>query len=106
MIKKTIFLLLFFYFLTLIQTSFLVHFYFFRIAPNLVFIAVILINLFIPSNIWWGIIAAFWGGFFLDIFSLSNTGFFGVYTLISVCLALFIKFILKKHVRVPILRKL
>lgn len=101
MVKKIVFLLIIFYFLILLQTSFLVHFSFWGIVPNLVFIALIFINLFEKPEKKLGIIAGLLGGFYLDIFSLSFQGFFGFYTLISLATSLFIKFILRKHVRLP-----
>ena len=104
-VKKIIFLILLFYFLTLLQTSFLVHFNVFGIVPNFVFITVILINLFTPHHYWRGVGAAFIGGLYLDIFSLSSFWFFGLYTLILVAISLFIKFILKKHVSLPVIKK-
>jgi len=106
MIKKIIFLVLLFYFLVLIQTSFLVHLNWQGIVPNLVLIALIFINLFERPEKKIGIISGFFGGFYLDIFSISSYGFFGFYTLISLSLSLFIKFILRKHVRFPIIKKL
>lgn len=106
MIKKIIILILFFYFLILFQTSFLVHFNWQGIVPNFVLIALIFINLFEKPEKKLGIVAGFLGGFYLDIFSLSFQGFFGFYTLISLAISLFIKFILRKHVRFPVIKKL
>ncbi len=105
MVKKIIFFVLFFYILTLIQVSFLTHFSLFGITLNLILIAIILINFFEKPEKKLGIISSFFGGFYLDIFSL-NSEFFGFYTLISVALALFIKFFLKKHVRIPIIKRI
>ena len=106
MIKKTLLLLLFFYFLALFQTSFLVHFNWQGIVPNLVLVALIFINLFEKPEKKLGIVSGLLGGFYLDIFSLSFQGFFGFYTLIALAISLFIKFILRKHVRFPVIKKL
>jgi len=101
MIKKFLLLVLGLYFLTLLQTSFSVFFAVRGMILNLVFIAVIFLNLFTSSEFWWGEISALIGGFYLDVFSFSITGFFGLYTLILVSSALFIRFILKRHIQIP-----
>jgi rod shape-determining protein MreD len=106
MLKKILILILGLYFLTLLQTSFSVFFDVRGMVPNLVFIAVIFFNLFTSSRSWWGEISAFAGGFYLDVFSFSITGFFGLYTLILVSSALFIRFIFKRHVKIPVIKKL
>ena len=106
MIKKIIFFILIFYILTLIQASFLVHFKVLGIIPNFVLITVIFINIFNSSQ-WQKISSAVIGGFYLDIFSLSNMGgFFGFWTLILLGFSLFLKIILKKYVRFPVARKI
>lgn len=102
MIKKIIFLIPLFYFLVLIQTSFLVHFKIFGIVPNLVLITVIFIALLEKPKEKLSITSAFIGGFFLDIFSEN---FIGFYLLICLTIVLFIKFILKKHVQIPKIRR-
>ena len=96
MIKKISILIAIFYLLTLLQTSFLVHFNIKGIIPNLVLIAIILLNLFEQHKSYTGLISAFFGGFFLDIFSEN---FIGFYVLILVGLAISIKFIFKKYVK-------
>jgi len=106
MLKKILILILGLYFLTLLQTSFSVFFDVRGMVPNLVFIAVIFLNLFTSSKSWLGEISAFIGGFYLDVFSFSITGFFGLYTLILVSSALFIRFIFKRHVKIPVIKKL
>ena len=97
-----------FYILTLFQTSFLTHFNIFLEGflgwtPNLVLIAVILITIFEnpDSRTNLGVEAAFVGGFFLDIFSEN---FIGFHILILIILAFFIKFILRKYVRISPIR--
>lgn len=101
MVKKILILILFFYILVLLQTSFLVHFNVKGIVPNLVLVSVILINFFEKPKENLGFISGICGGFFLDIFSEN---FIGFYILISVGLAISIKFILKKYVRIPIIK--
>lgn len=104
MLKKVILILFLLYILTLVQSSFLVHFSIFGIVPNLVLILVLLINLFTPLNDWFGVSAALIGGFFLDVFSSVQFGFFGLYTLIFLILSLFLNFILKKYVEIPFVK--
>jgi len=101
---KTFSIILFLYLLTLFQTSFFPHFQQFLLAPHFgggviwVIITVILINLFQNQKENLGFFSAFFGGFFLDIFSEN---FIGFHILILVAIAFFIKFILRKHVRIP-----
>ncbi len=99
MVKKIISLILIFYFLTLFQISFLAHFIILGITPNLVLITVVIINLFrFPQ--WQKIFAAFIGGIYLDIFSISNPfGFFGFYTFILLIFTFSLRFIFKRYVR-------
>ncbi|MBL7142414.1 MAG: hypothetical protein ISS83_02045 [Candidatus Pacebacteria bacterium] len=105
MIKRILFFIFFFYLLILIQTSFLVHFNIWGIMPNLVLLAVILINVFGPGRES-AIISSVVGGLYLDIFSLSGfLGFFGSYTLILILFSLFLKIVLKQYVRIPIIKK-
>lgn len=106
MVKKILFFILIFYILTLIQTSFLVHFNVSGMIPNLVLITVIFINIFNSSQ-WQKISSAVIGGFYLDIFSLNNIGgFFGFYTLILTGFSFFLKIILERYVRFPIIRQI
>jgi rod shape-determining protein MreD len=95
MVRKIFFLILFFYLLTLFQTSFFPHFW-----P--VLIIVVLINLFEPQKEKLGLFSAFFGGFFLDIFSEN---FIGFWILILLTLAFFIKLVLRKHVQFPIFKR-
>jgi len=106
MIKKIIFFIITFYILILLQTSFLVHFNVLGVVPNFVLIAVIFINLFSSSK-QEKVLSALIGGFYLDVFSLDNRGgFFGFYTLIMLGLFLFLKVILEKYVRLPVIKKI
>lgn len=92
MIKRILFITLFFYFLTLFQASFFVHFS--KFFPNLVFGTIVLINLLESRKENFGIFAALTGGFFWDIYS----GYFiGIFTLISLLSSLFIKLFVKNY---------
>ena len=99
MIRRILILTLFFYLLALLQTSFLVHFRMLGFVPNIIFIAVILINLFEKPKKYSGLYAGFIGGLFLDIFS---SAFIGFYMLILIAVSLFIKIILRKYVWAPL----
>ena len=99
MIKKIFIFTLLFYFLVLLQTSFLVHFRFFGGIVNLIFIAVILINIMQKPRDWSGLLAALSGGLFLDIFS---AGFIGFYALILLASAIFVELVFKKYVSASI----
>ena len=106
MVKKIIFFIVIFYILALLQTSFLVHFGIRGFLPNFVLIAVVFINLF-SSSVRDRAASALIGGFYLDVFSLGQTGgFFGFY--IAAMLALFIslKIISEKYVRLPVAKKI
>jgi len=102
MFKKILISIIVFYFLVLIQTSFLVHFNILGIVPNLVLISVVLWNLFEKSKNYFGLYVALIGGFFLDIFS---NYFIGFYILILFTLVIFLKLVFKKYVRVPFTEK-
>lgn len=99
---KVLFLTLFFYILALFQTTFLVHLSIKGITPNLILILVILVNYFIPQQVFTksfsktqrrlGIFASFVGGFFLDIFSNHP---FTISLLVLLCLSFLIRVTLK-----------
>ena len=86
------------YFLALFQTSFLARFNIFGSVFNITLLAIILINLFEPVTGGIGIPAAFVAGFLSDIFSSQLIGF---QILIFILVAVFIKFIFKRYVRIP-----
>ena len=90
------------YILALFQTSFLVYFDISGYVLNFILITVIFVSLLEnpPKNL--GISSAFIGGFFLDIFSEN---FLGFYVLILLGVSLFIKFILRKYVRIPTIKR-
>ena len=95
---KILAIIIFFYILALLQTSFLIHFNIFTggiVSYSLFLIPVILITLFTPEKHFYALSAAFSAGLFLDIFSDRPIG---VSILILVLIVVFINFILKKHV--------
>lgn len=100
--KKAL-IIIFLYFLTVLQTSFLVHFSILGIIPNFVLIAVVIINICENEKNYFGLFAAALGGLFLDIFSSQLMGF---NILILLAIAVFIKLFFKKHVRIPFLEKI
>jgi len=100
--KKTLILILFFYTISLFQTSFLIHFSILRSLPNLILISVILMNFLEEPKEDSAIPSAVIGGFFWDIFSERPIGF-GILILLGVTLLL--KLILRKYVRIPTLER-
>lgn len=93
-IKSILILIFVCYFLVLLQTTFLV--------PNLILILVILWNFIEKSKNYFGIYSALISGFFLDIFSSRPIGFYILILLVS---AIFIKFFIKKYVRIPAIER-
>ncbi|MBU2539830.1 rod shape-determining protein MreD [Patescibacteria group bacterium] len=91
MFYKPLILIVFFYFISLIQNSFLVHFSIFGVIPNLVLILVCLFIFFEKTQTYYGLVSAVIGGFFLDIFSGS---FIGISTLSLIIIYFLIKEIL------------
>lgn len=100
--KKLLILIIFFYILALLQTSFFIHFSFFRFSPNIILISQILITLFEDPNKNLAIFSAVSAGFFWDIFSGNLIGF-GIFTLLLI--SVFLKIVLRKYVRIPILKQ-
>ncbi len=94
---KILAIIVFFYILILLQTSFLIHFNIIGGLVNysLILIPLLAISFLTPRQQWVDVAGAFSAGFFLDIFSGS---FIGLHILILVSLVFFIKFILKKHI--------
>ena len=89
MVKKILILIIIFYFLALIQTSFLIHFNILGTVPNLILILVCLLSFFEKPKEYWGIFGALLGGFFLDIFSNSFMG-------LAIISLLIVSFFIKK----------
>lgn len=94
--KKNLIFIIIIYVLVLLQASFFVHFNFFFL--NFVFLSVILLNLFEKLKSPSGLIISLIGGLLLDIYSSRPIGF---YVLILGITAIFIKFFLRKYVRIP-----
>lgn len=86
---KPVIIFFLFYFFALLQNSFLVHFGFYGISPNLIFILFFTLIYFSKKNNLQLIYFAIFAGFFLDIFS-------GAYFGISVILLAIIGFLGKK----------
>lgn len=103
MFKKILILVILFYLLVLFQTSFLVHFTIWGRVPNLILVLVIFWNLFEKSKNYFGLYPALIGGLFSDIFSSS---FIGFNILILLAIAIFIKLIIKRHARIPLVEKI
>lgn len=103
MFRKILISIIVFYFLVLVQSSFLVHFTVFDAVPNVVLILIIIWNFLEKRKNYFGVINALIGGFFLDIFS---NRFIGFYVLILMGLAIFIKLVFKRYVRIPFIDKI
>ena len=82
------------YLLVLFQASFLAHFW----GINIVFIGLIIWNILENEKDKFGIYLAIIGGFFLDVFS---TSFIGFNVLILFLIAVVLKLIFNKYVRLP-----
>lgn len=87
--------LIFLFFLTLFQTSFMVHCKILGYVPNLVLVFVISWNLLEGWEKLPGIYLALAGGLFLDIFS---SHIIGINVLIMFLIAVLIKVVLKRYV--------
>jgi len=74
--KKILFFILLFYFLVILQGSFLVHFTVGNIVPNLVLISVVIFNFFEKSRKNTGFLVAVIAGFYLDLYSAFPMGVF------------------------------
>jgi len=97
---KTILFFPVFYTISLLQTSFLVHFNFFGVIPYITIIIVLLLNIFEKPDKKDGIYGAAILGFFWDIFSPGPIGF---HLLFLAGLAFLIKILLKNYFQ-PVIR--
>lgn len=97
--KKIFVFTLFFHFLILIQTSFLVHFSIFGIIPNLILISVVVFNFFEKPRKNSGFLIAAIGGFYLDLFSNFQIGA-SVFSLVILVLLIkkFLKFVGEENI--------
>lgn len=96
--KKGIIISVIFYILILLQVSFAPHFRFFGLVPNLILISVILFNLLEKPENKFGLMAAFLGGFLMDVYS---SHIFGIYAAAYLAIAVFIKYFLRQYVKLP-----
>jgi len=104
MLKRILFYFIFFYCLTLLQTSFFVYFNLHHFFLNFVLLTALLISCFASFST--KLISAIIGGFFLDIFSLNRIHlFFGFYTLSLLVFTVFIEFVFKKYIRHPLFNR-
>lgn len=99
--KIVLFFIPLFFILTLVQTSFLVHFSLAGFTFPLVFLAVLAIAFLASSTSSAAVFGAVIGGVFLDAVSWH---FFGFWTLILVLLSLTITYIMRAYVRFPLLK--
>lgn len=102
MLKNILILIFGLYILVLFQTSLFADFRAFGFPPNFILVFVILFNFFESPAKKFGLISAIFGGFFLDVFSAS---FFGFHILFLLVCAVFIKFIVRRYVRIPGIQK-
>jgi rod shape-determining protein MreD len=98
-VKKILLIFISFYILFLLQASFLVHFNINGWVPNLILIAVILINLFEKPKESLGPFSAIVGGFFSDVSFEPPLNFIGFHILVFFLLSVFIKYFLKRYVQ-------
>lgn len=99
--KTALFLIPLFFILTLLQTSFLVHFSLEGFILPLVFLVSFGIAFLESRPSYASVFGAVIGGVFLDALSLR---FFGFWTLILVLLSLAITHIMRAYVRFPLLK--
>lgn len=85
---KYIFLVVAFYFIFLVQSSFFSHFYILGATPNLLLILVCLLSFIEPAQSRLGIVSAITAGIFLDV---SNSAFIGISVLALLLVYFFIK---------------
>ena len=102
MIKKILISIIIIYFLTLLETSFFVHFNIFRWIPNVILLYVIIFNIIESPKKYGGVYISIVAGFFVDIFS-SN--FIGYSIIIFLATSLLLKLIFNRYVRIPFFEK-
>ena len=90
------------YFLALLQTSFLPHFFVGILVPNSIFIVVVLVALFEKKGFFVSTSTSLVGGFFLDVFSLHM---FGYWIAILLVAAFFTRVFLRKYVQLPFIQQ-
>jgi len=100
--KKFLIFSLFFFFLTLLQTSFFIHFPVFGFYLNFIIIGQVLITLFEDPKENRAIYLSFISGFLWDVFSEKPIGF-GI--LILFLISWILKIFLRKYVRIEAFSK-
>ncbi|MCH7605068.1 hypothetical protein IID24_03725 [Patescibacteria group bacterium] len=90
------------YILTILQTSFFVHFFPHGAVLNLVVLSIIVVSIFEKPDSHLGLVMALFGGFFLDMFSTKPIGF---WALTLVAFVLLLQIVLKNYVQRPIFKK-
>lgn len=100
--KTALFLIPLFFILTLVQTSFLVHFSVAGFILPAVFIVVSVLALLEPPASLSALLGAVIGGVSLDAVS---SHFFGYWTAILIALSFGISYIMRAYVRLPLLKK-
>jgi len=105
MLRRIIFLFIFLFILILFQVSFFSHFAVKGMVFNFFLLSIILICLFSRKREF-AVSAALIGGFYLDIYSISKTGFFGFYTLITLSFAFLVRLVIRKYVQFPIFKQI
>lgn len=101
--KKIFAITLIFYILSLLQTSFLINGLHNKFLDfNFLLFFIIFINLFEKKEENFGLLSSTIGGFFIDVFSEKQIGF---HILILFGLSIFIKLILRRYIRLPVLLK-
>jgi len=103
--KKIFIFAIAFYFWVLFQTSFLSHFSPFwsqKLVYGFTFGFFFILNFFEDSKSNFGLFSALIGGFLLDVFSSEPIGF---HLLILMSVAILTKFVFKKYVRTPVIKK-
>ena len=92
-LSEAIYLFIFFHYLTLLQTSFLIHHTWHRVGINLVLLVFVLFLFSKKRDIKEGMILAVLAGFFLDVFS---SYFFGLFVLLFIILFFVVSYIKKR----------
>jgi len=94
------------YFLTVVQNTFAVFFDFRGYILNLVFIAVLIFNIFESPRKITGLVLAIFAGFLLDIFSsgIFGANFIGFWTFVLFILSIFIKYFFRTWIHISIIK--
>jgi len=92
-LSKTLILFLLFYFLTLLQTSFLIHYSWHNAGIHLVLLIFVLLLFNKKKDIKEGLVLAVLAGFFIDIFS---SYFFGLFILLFIILFFLVSYLKKR----------